>query len=193
MTRYQRGDLSAFTVLVARHKTALYNFVLRQTRSSAIAEDLVQDVFLRIIENAGTFKHEARFTTWAYTIARNLSIDHLRKASSRRHAPLDRKDDSETGDGLSYGEKVPDPHPGASTERTAVSREIKASVIVAVEGLPPDQKEVFLLRELANLPFCEIAEITGAPENTVKSRMRYALERLQEALTDFEEYARALR
>jgi RNA polymerase sigma-70 factor (ECF subfamily) len=62
-----------------------------------------------------------------------------------------------------------------------------------VEGLPEEQREVFLLREVANLPFKEIAEVTGAGENTVKSRMRYALDRLQAALSEFEEYARALR
>lgn len=193
MTRYQRGDLSAFTVLVARHKTPVYNFVLRQMRSPSVAEDLVQDIFVRIIENAGSFKHEARFATWAYTIARNLCIDHMRKASYRRHASLDQKDESDSGDGLSYAEKLADPHPRASTERGASAGEIQSAVVTAVETLPPDQKEVFLLREVANLPFGEIATITGAQENTVKSRMRYALERLQEVLTDFEEYARALR
>ena len=62
-----------------------------------------------------------------------------------------------------------------------------------MEDLPPDQREVFLLRELANVPFKDIAEIVGVPENTVKSRMRYALERLQEALSEYEDYARALR
>jgi len=66
-------------------------------------------------------------------------------------------------------------------------------IAAAVERLPDDQREVFVLREVSNLPFKEIAEITGVSENTVKSRMRYALERLQEALSDYEEYARALR
>ena len=65
--------------------------------------------------------------------------------------------------------------------------------MAALDALPGEQREVFLLRQVANLPFQEIASITGTPENTVKSRMRYALERLQEALTEFEEYARALR
>jgi RNA polymerase sigma-70 factor (ECF subfamily) len=193
MTRYPRGDLSAFSALVARHKTPVYNFVLRQLRSPAAAEDLVQDIFVRIIENAGSFKHEARFTTWAYTIARNLCVDHMRKASYRRHASLEQKADGENADGLSIAEKVSDPHPRASTERAAAAGEIQIAIVAAVDELPPDQKEVFLLREVANLPFSEIATITGAQENTVKSRMRYALERLQEALAGFEEYARALR
>jgi RNA polymerase sigma-70 factor (ECF subfamily) len=193
MTRYQRGDLTAFANLVDRHKTPIFNFVLRQIRVPQQAEDLVQEVFLRIIENASSFKHEAKFTTWAYTIARNLCIDHLRKASYRRHASLEQRESTDGGEGPALGEQVADLHPRASTERGAMSNEIQVKVVAAVEALPGEQREVFLLRHVANLPFQEIAQITGTPENTVKSRMRYALERLQEALTDFEEYARALR
>jgi RNA polymerase sigma-70 factor (ECF subfamily) len=81
----------------------------------------------------------------------------------------------------------------ADVERQAVSIEMQEQIARAVEKLPDDQREVFLMREVSNLPFKEIAEITGVPENTVKSRMRYALERLQEALGAYEEYARALR
>ena len=193
MARYQRGDLTALASLVERHKTPLFNFVLRQLRTPPAAEDLVQEVFVRVIESASSFKHEAKFTTWAYTIARNLCIDHLRKASHRRHASLDQRDRSEPSDGPTLGEQIADLHPRASTERAAASSEIQVKVAAAVEALPGEQREVFLLRHVANLPFQEIALITGTPENTVKSRMRYALERLQEALTDFEEYARALR
>lgn len=193
MMRYQRGDLSAFTTIVARHKTPIFNFVLRQVGASGAAEDLVQEVFVRVIESAGTFKHEAKFTTWAYTIARNLCVDHHRKASFRRHASLDERESREHGEGPSLGDQVADSHPRASTERGAISNEIQLKVVAAVDALPGEQREVFLLRQIANLPFQEIAAITGTPENTVKSRMRYALERLQEALTEFEEYARALR
>jgi RNA polymerase sigma-70 factor (ECF subfamily) len=193
MIRYQRGDVDAFASLVSRHKRPIYNFVLRQIRTGAPAEDLVQEVFLRIIESASSFKHESRFSTWAYTIARNLCLDHLRKASHRRHPSLEQSDGKDSGAGRSIGEQVPDLHPRASTERGALSREIQLKVAAAVEELPPEQREVFLLRQLADLPFQEIAQITATPENTVKSRMRYALEHLQEALTDFEEYARALR
>jgi RNA polymerase sigma-70 factor (ECF subfamily) len=193
MARYQRGDLGAFSGLVERHEKGLYNFILRQTRSPAAAEDLVQEVFLRIVEKAGSFKHEARFTTWAYTIARNLCVDHMRKTSLRRHPSLDQEAPDSQGKGGTLGEKVADLRPHGAGERTAIANEIHIKVTAAVEGLPHEQREVFLLRQVANLPFQEIATITGATENTVKSRMRYALERLQEALTDFEEYARALR
>ena len=164
MIRHQRGDRTAFATLVRRHQTAIFNFALRQLRIRSTAEDVVQETFVRVVQNAAEFKHEARFVTWLYTIARNLCIDHLRKGALRKHPSLDEARSGAEGDGPTLGEQTAD-----------------------------EQREVFLMREVANLPFKEIAEITNVPENTVKSRMRYALERLQAALSDYEEYARALK
>jgi len=192
MMRFQGGDRAAFAGLVRRHKTAIYNFILRQVRMRSVAEDLAQDVFVKIVQNAADFKHEARFTTWAYTIARNVCIDHLRKMSLRRHPSLD-QGSGEDGDGPTLGERTADPAPRAAVDRTAIGTEVGERITRAVEELPPEQREVFLLRELGNVPFKDIAQMTGVPENTVKSRMRYALERLQEALAEYEDYARALR
>jgi RNA polymerase sigma-70 factor (ECF subfamily) len=147
---------------------------------------------MRLVQNAAEFKHEARFSTWLYAIARNLCIDQLRRLQHRRHPSLDQPlggdDDSRT-----LGDSVSAHHPTSNAERSAVGSEVQASIVKAVDALPEDQREVFLLREIADLPFKDIAEITGASENTVKSRMRYALDRLKLALCDFEEYARALR
>jgi RNA polymerase sigma-70 factor (ECF subfamily) len=191
MVRYQRGDRSAFALLVRRHQTALYNFAFRQLRVQSAAEDVVQEAFVRVVQNAADFKHEARFTTWVYTITRNLCIDQMRKRALRKHASLDETRGGEDGEGPTLGEQTADSR--ASVEREATGSEIKDRIVKAVDLLPDDQREVFLMREVAHLPFKEIAEITGVPENTVKSRMRYALERLQAALSDYEEYARALR
>lgn len=193
MLRFQAGERRAFATLVQRHKTALFNFVLRQVRVQSAAEDLVQDVFVKIVNNASEFKHEARFTTWAYTIARNVCIDHLRKMALRKHPSLDHSGTDDGEDTRSLGERVADERPRASVERNAIGNEMSDRIASAVEQLPAEQREVFLLREVANVPFKEIAAITGVPENTVKSRMRYALERLQEALSEYEDYARALR
>jgi RNA polymerase sigma-70 factor, ECF subfamily len=190
MLRYQQGDRSAFPQLVRRHQTPLYNFALRQVRVPQVAEDVVQETFVRVVQNAADFKHEARFTTWVYTITRNLCIDQLRKRALRKHPSLD-ESRGEEGDGPTLGEQTADPR--ASVERAATGSELQERIARAVEKLPDEQREVFLMRELSNLPFKEIAEITGVPENTVKSRMRYALERLQEALAEYEDYARALR
>lgn len=193
MVRYQRGDRDAFAELVRRHSRPMYNFVLRQTREVAVADDVTQEVFLRVVQNAGEFKHEARFSTWLYTIARNLCIDQLRRRAHRRHASLDAASSSTERAAAPLGDTVPDQHPRSSVERSAASAQVRASIVRAVDTLPDDQREVFLMRELGNLSFRAIAEITATPENTVKSRMRYALERLREALSDYEEYARALR
>lgn len=192
MMRFQGGDRSAFATLVRRHKTPLYNFVVRQVRVPQVAEDLVQDVFVKVVQNAADFKHEARFSTWTYAIARNVCIDHLRKMSLRKHPSLDQpsKPDEE---GPTLGERTADPSPGAQIERAAIGSEMQVRIVRAVELLPEEQREVFLLREIGHVPFKDIAEMTGVSENTVKSRMRYALERLQEALSEYEDYARALR
>jgi len=195
MIRYQRGDRQAFTLLVRRHQSPLFHFAVRQIGTPGVAEEVVQEAFVRVVQNAADFKHEARFTTWIYTIVRNLCIDHMRKRALRRHPSLDEPAsggrDGDRGDGPSLGERTQDPRAGV--EREATGRELAAKITKAVEALPDEQREVFLLREGSNLPFKEIAEITGVSENTVKSRMRYALERLQQALSDYEEYAHALR
>lgn len=192
MMRFQGGDRSAFAVLVRRQKTPLYNFIVRQIRVPQVAEDLVQDVFVKIVQNAADFKHEARFSTWAYAIARNVCIDHLRKMSLRKHPSLDQPSKADD-DGPTLGERTADNSPGAQVERTAIGGEMQVRITRAVEQLPEEQREVFLLREIGHVPFKDIAEMTGVSENTVKSRMRYALERLQEALSEYEDYARALR
>jgi RNA polymerase sigma-70 factor (ECF subfamily) len=197
MIRFQSGDRPAFAVLVRRHKTPLYNFALRQLGSAPTAEELVQDAFVRVVQSAQDFSHASRFSTWLYTIARNLCVDQMRSGALRRHASLDGLDGppagggSQDGDGASPGDRAADI--GASVERGAVAIEIRERALAAIDELPVEQREVFLLREIGSLPFRDIAGIIGVAENTVKSRMRYALERLQAALSDFEEYARALR
>jgi len=189
VARYRDGDTQAFKVLVRRHQRPLYNFTLRQVHSPSTAEDIVQDVFVRIVHNVETFKAESKFTTWAYTIARNLCIDHLRKRVHRRHPSLDAPV-SESEGGATLMETVAGKGMGA--DRSAINKQLQEHLRAAVEALPDDQREVFLLRQVSDLPFKEIAEIVGVGENTVKSRMRYALERLQAALSEFEDYAKAL-
>ncbi len=190
MLRYQRGDATAFAELVRRHERPVYNFVLRHLRAEAAAADVTQEAFLRVVRRASEFKHEARFSTWLYTIARNLCVDHGRKGKLRRHPSLDAPE----GDGARLLlEVVADRAPSGDVARAAEWSKMRTSIVSAVEALPEDQREVFLLREVANLPFKEIADVVGVPENTVKSRMRYALERLRAALSDFEEYAKALK
>lgn len=189
MARFQSGDRGAFALLVRRHQRPLYNFALRHLASSAAAEEVVQDSFMRVVQSASDFRQTSRFTAWIYTIARNLCIDALRKRAQRPHRSLD--EPANHDEGPSLGERTADQ--SANVERSALSVEMRARLLSAIDQLPDEQREVFLLREISDLPFKEIARVVDAPENTVKSRMRYALERLQAALSEFEEYSRSLR
>jgi RNA polymerase sigma-70 factor (ECF subfamily) len=187
MRQFQAGDQSAFAALMRRHLPGVFHFVARHT-SSRTADDLAQEVFLRVVERAKTFNHEARFSTWLYAIARNLCVDTLRKMAHRQHPSLDEP----SAGGGTLSDKIGDEHPEASAERAAGSSELGHRIDDALRELPEEQREVFLLREVANLPFSEIARMTGVPENTVKSRMRYALTRLRDALAEYEREAKAL-
>ncbi len=196
MQRFQDGDRSAFTALVRRHQGRLYNFTLRTLRSPQLAEDVTQETFVRVVHRSADFRGSSKFSTWLHAIARNLCIDELRKAKHRRHASLDAPGLGSGGDkdgdaGRPLGEEIAGS--GQEPERATGGNELKDRIARAVDLLPEDQREVFLLREISNLPFAEIAEIVKVPEPTVKSRMRYALERLQAALAEYEEFARALK
>lgn len=183
---FRAGDASAFEALLNRYRTSLFNYLFRMTRNRAEAEELFQDVFLKVVERADEFRGESRFATWLYAIARNRSIDHSRRMSFRRHQSLDT---TNSPDGVPRIEKIPSPR---RTERRTEERLVEEKIGEAVESLPDDQREVFLLRQVQGLSFKEIAIVVDAPVNTVKSRMRYALERLQEALADYRDYAREL-
>jgi RNA polymerase sigma-70 factor, ECF subfamily len=180
MRAFQEGAFAAFEELVRRHKTGLFHFVLRRTRLPETAEDIVQDAFVRVVQGAKDYKHEAKFSTWLYTVARNLCIDFARKSVHRRHASLD---EGGSDEGPTLLERTEGKE--RSAEVNVLGGELQHRITRAVENLPVDQREVFLLREVSHLPFKEIAEITGVSENTVKSRMRYALERLQAQLADY--------
>jgi RNA polymerase sigma-70 factor (ECF subfamily) len=189
MLRYRDGDVRAFEVLVARHRKPVYNFILRFVRDSAQAEDVTQETFLRLIKGADAYERQAKFTTWLFTIARNLCVDASRRGKHRKAASLDAPLDGEEGS-ASLLDLVPDG--GAGVDRQAQSRELALRIRNAIEALPDEQREIFLLREVADLQFNEIASVVGCPENTVKSRMRYALEKLREALEEYRDLARAV-
>lgn len=196
MAAYQKGDLDAFAVLVSRHQDKLWCFIRRFGADPATAEDLVQEVFLRMVKSAGEWQPAAKVSTWLYTIARNLCTDHARRAVFRKTATLDGGRDgavtavaSEDSGPRPLGERIAATGRGAEGE--VMGREVAARIDAAIAALPPDQREVFLMREVMDLPFAEIARAVGASEPTVKSRMRYALERLRDALDEFRDMAGA--
>lgn len=189
MVAYGLGDALAFEVLLKRHRRPVYNFLLRQVGNPATAEDLLQEVFLRVIRNATNYRQQAKFTTWLYTIARNLCIDQARRAQHRKATSLDQPIGSNPDQGRTVADLTADRNPGV--ERNVVSRRLQDRITQAIDKLPPDQREVFLMRETLDLPFKEIAQIVDRPENTVKSRMRYALEALRRDLEEYRDVAQA--
>jgi RNA polymerase sigma-70 factor (ECF subfamily) len=189
MLRYRDGEVRAFELLVTRHRKPVFNFILRFVRDPAQAEDVTQETFLRLIKGADAYERQAKFTTWLYTIARNLCIDAARRGKHRKAASLDAPVGDDEGSAALI-DLVPDGTAGV--DRQAQSRELGVRMRAAIEALPDEQREIFLLREVADLQFNEIAAVVGCPENTVKSRMRYALEKMREALEEYRDLARAV-
>ena len=189
MVLYQQGEVRAFELLLGRHRKSVYNFILRFVGDKETAEDLLQETFMRVIKGADAYKRQAKFTTWLYTIARNLCVDQTRRRKHRRHAsldaPMDTSDDSGSlMDVIASNEMASD--------RKSVNKELFATMQRAIAGLSEEQREVFLMREFLDLPFKQIADVVGVPENTVKSRMRYALEKLRLELDEYKDLAKAL-
>jgi RNA polymerase sigma-70 factor (ECF subfamily) len=176
MRRFKAGDARAFETLVRRHRTALWSFLLRHVGDRSRAEDLLQETLLRAVKASADWEERAKVTTWLFTIARNLTLDEARRGVHRRTEPLEGAGE----DGPSHLDRAAseDPPPDAAAEGALLRPRLEA----ALAALPAEQREVFLLREQGGLGFREIAEVTGVPENTVKSRMRYALEGLRRTL-----------
>src|ERR1041384_5297516 len=188
MVLYQRGEVRAFELLLTRHRKPVYNFILRFVGDKETAEDLLQEAFMRVIKGAEAYQRQAKFTTWLYTIARNLCVDQSRRAKHRKAQSLDAPMNSSADSGtlldvLPSGEMASD--------RQAGNRELQLRLHRALANLSEEQREVFLMREFLDMPFKDIADVVGVPENTVKSRMRYALEKLRLELDEYKDVAKA--
>jgi RNA polymerase sigma factor (sigma-70 family) len=168
MLAYRGGDARAFETLYARHRTRLFRFVLRSIKIRAAAEELYQEIWMRVIEARATYQATARFTTWLYTIAHNRMVDHWRKGG----LPLAELDSEDIPAG------TPDP------ARQVEARQALRRFAAALEGLPPAQREAFLLHEEGGLTVAEIAAATGSNEEAAKSRLRYAMAKLKAAVDD---------
>jgi RNA polymerase sigma-70 factor (ECF subfamily) len=168
MLRLQKTrDEAAFNVLFARYRGPITSYLYRLIGNRAEAESLAQESFLRILEKADHYTYPRRFSTWFYTIARNLATDFLKK--KRAVVPDDFQ-------GLSDAALGPD---GARAETLATESEELGQLARALQALPVPYREVVVLRGLQELSYREIADIVGCPESTARSRMDYGLEYLR--------------
>ncbi len=172
-----RGDAAAWEQLVQRHMRRLYSICYRFTGKAHDAEDLTQEVFLRVYQTLRSYRAtEGKFATWVTSVARNLLIDHYRR--TRRDRATSSIDDEEAGVGELPGTgRLPDDLAGASELRGQVGR--------ALRRLSPDLREAVILRDLEGLEYREIQQVLGVPEGTVKSRInrgRIELARLLEQM-----------
>jgi RNA polymerase sigma-70 factor, ECF subfamily len=178
MLRYKEGDLEAFEILLERYQQPLFTFVLRFCNDYHQAEDLVQEVFLRLIKSAKTYEPKAKFSTYIYTFAHNICIDNFRRGKKRKTTSLSQPIDVEQE--LTIEDTVKDER--ANPEKDYRQKTLEKALQEAVSELPEEQREVFLLREQMNLPFEEIARVVGCLPSTAKSRMRYALQSIRTKL-----------
>jgi len=176
MLRYASGDVGAFEALYARHKGPLYRYLLRQVRDPAVASDLFQEVWSRIVATRGRYAVRAKFATFLFQIARHCAIDHYRR---RRAAPVEAY-----GDERAAAEIEPECPEHERPDRIAEFREQQSALLAAIAALPAEQREAFLLREEGGLAVEEIARVTCVGVETAKSRLRYAVRKLRQALEE---------
>ena len=170
MLAYAAGDAVAFEQLYARHRGKLYRYLQRQLRDNAVADELFQDVWQRVIAARSGWKPDAGFATWLYTIAHHRLGDHWRSLKHRPSAPADADERMA---------RVADPD---TPERVLSEFERRRQLQLALDDLPEEQREVLLLRLEQELTLEEIGDITGVGRETVKSRLRYAMDKLRARL-----------
>ena len=170
MLAYAAGDAAAFEQLYARHRGKLYRYLQRQLRDNAVADELFQDVWQRVIAARSGWKPDAGFATWLYTIAHHRLGDHWRSLKHRPSAPADADERMA---------RVADPD---TPERVLSEFERRRQLQLALDDLPEEQREVLLLRLEQELTLEESGDITGVGRETVKSRLRYAMDKLRARL-----------
>ena len=165
--KYLNGDNTSFRILLTRHKSRIFAFIMSKIKNRDLSEDIFQDTFIKVINSLqkGKYNEEGKFLPWMMRIAHNLVIDHFRKeAKMRKVRPTAEFD---IFDVLDDGNK--------NQEEVMMQTQVHADLKVLIEQLPKDQKEVLKMRYFEDLSFKQISELTGASINTALGRMRYAL------------------
>lgn len=174
---FLNGDESCIETLINRHRTKVYTYILLTIKNQALAEDLFQETFIKVIQSLrrGKYRDNGRFLSWVIRIAHNLIIDHFRKEKQMNSVS---NDDTEMD--LFNSKKLSDDN----IEQLMVSSQIRKDLRKLINELPDDQREVVLLRHFGGLSFKEIADHTGVSINTALGRMRYALINLRKMINE---------
>jgi len=178
MQAFAAGDAGAFETLYDRHQLAVWRYVRRSVHDAALADELVQDVWFTLVRQAPRYEPRARFRTWLFTLAHHRLVDHFR--THHPHASLD----ATTDDGASLADTLA-ADSGFGPLRQLQSREQAQALLDALAALPAAQREAFLLQAEGALTVTEIAQTTGVPLETAKSRLRYARASLRQTLEGF--------
>jgi len=170
--KFQEEDIEAFNEIVFRYKDKLVNFLFRYTGSRDDSEDLAQDTFLKLYRSKHLYREIAKFSTWFYTIAINIAKTSLRKKSRKKAISLSSFDpENEKDFELTANVLGPDESANASTESHFIQK--------AIDSLDENFREVIVLRDIQDFEYEEIAQITGLPLGTVKSRINRGREKLK--------------
>ena len=164
---FLNGDNKSFEVLLSRHKSRVFAFIMSKVKNRDITEDIFQDTFIKVINSLkrGKYNEEGKFLPWVMRISHNLVIDHFRKESKMRKIRPTAEFD--IFDVLDDGSK--------NQEEMMIQTQVHSDLKVLIEQLPDDQKEVLKMRYFEDLSFKKIADLTDSSINTSLGRMRYAL------------------
>lgn len=179
MLRVRDGDMACFETLIERHQQAVLGTVAKMLGHPADAEDIAQQVFIRVWKSAARYEAQAKFTTWLFTIARNLVFNEMRR---RQRKPTTSLDEREEVTGLATPDRT---GTGLSPDETALRRELEAAIDDAIQSLPEKQRLAVVLRRHEDMPYEQIGEVIGLSVPAVKSLLFRARTHLKERLRDY--------
>jgi RNA polymerase sigma-70 factor, ECF subfamily len=181
MLRVKAGDDAAFDYLVQKYRRAMLNFMFRMAHNTAAAEDLAQEVFLRVYRSRATYEPSAKFTTWLYRIATNLAVNHARDTRHDRPENVVSLDepDEETGSTMDVADRTP------TVEQEILRRERLAAIRQKVQNLPERQRMAVVMHKYQQMDYKQIAEVLKLSESATKSLLFRAYETLREQLKEF--------
>lgn len=174
--QYLEGNHSSLEIIINRHKKRIFGYILLIVKDKPLAEDIFQDTFIKVINKlrSGNYNEEGKFLQWVMRIAHNLTIDHFRK--NKRIPIIQNSDEYDIFDTIKVFDE--------NIEDTMITQQIHKDVRKLVEYLPPEQKEVLMMRHFYEMSFKDIAEQTEVSINTALGRMRYALINLRKLVDE---------